>query len=113
MARCERCGKDEGAKKYNIRSGVDRVLCKTCYREVISGGGEIRQNVEKINQDRGGRCCPNCGAALAEGAKFCTSCGAKIEELVVEKGKARYCSECGSKLEGNPKFCSECGNKLV
>lgn len=112
MAKCERCGKDEGVKKYNIKPGVDSVLCKTCYGELITGGGRM-QNVEKMSQNRGDRCCPNCGAGLTEGAKFCTGCGAKIEELEVKKDKPKYCSECGSKLEGNPKFCSECGNKLA
>ncbi|MBN1486876.1 MAG: zinc ribbon domain-containing protein [Anaerolineae bacterium] len=48
--------------------------------------------------------CPNCGAALNPGAKFCAECGTRIEEK-------RYCIECGAELAAKAKFCPECGTK--
>lgn len=46
--------------------------------------------------------CKICGAELAEDAKFCSQCGAKIMK----------CSSCGTVLEENAKFCSQCGAKV-
>ena len=49
--------------------------------------------------------CSNCGAELAEGAKFCGECGTKVV-------KAMFCPECGAKCAPGAKFCGECGHKL-
>lgn len=46
--------------------------------------------------------CTKCGASLRDGAKFCGSCGAKIEAR-------RFCTECGEELEPGDKFCIQCG----
>lgn len=46
--------------------------------------------------------CPNCGASLKDGQKFCAECGTKAP--VVDK-----CTKCGTKLEPDFKFCYECG----
>ena len=49
--------------------------------------------------------CTNCGAALADSAKFCPECGTKVVREV-------FCAECGTKLEAGVKFCPECGTKV-
>jgi membrane protease subunit (stomatin/prohibitin family) len=49
--------------------------------------------------------CPKCEAPLASNAKFCPSCGAKLNE----EGK---CAHCGAKLTPGAKFCPECGEKV-
>jgi len=48
--------------------------------------------------------CPQCGAALSSGAKFCAECGARLEQ-------AHFCTECGAPIEAQAKFCPECGAK--
>ena len=35
----------------------------------------------KIKENGGGKLCPECGAVIAENAKFCTKCGRKFEEV--------------------------------
>lgn len=50
--------------------------------------------------------CPKCNAELREGAKFCTSCGQKIEIQ-------QTCPKCGSPLRPGAKFCTSCGTKLA
>jgi len=46
--------------------------------------------------------CPNCGAPVEPGAKFCRGCGAQMEA---------HCTNCGAALEPGAKFCPECGAK--
>jgi membrane protease subunit (stomatin/prohibitin family) len=47
--------------------------------------------------------CPKCQAPLAQNAKFCPECGAKIAPDT--------CKKCGAKIAPNAKFCAECGEK--
>ena len=49
--------------------------------------------------------CPNCGAQLPAGAKFCMSCG---QSLLVKN----VCPKCGSELPAGAKFCLNCGEKI-
>lgn len=49
--------------------------------------------------------CKECGSELAEGAKFCGECGAKVTSV-------RQCPKCGYELSIGAKFCGECGYRL-
>lgn len=49
--------------------------------------------------------CPKCGALNATGAKFCNSCGAKLEAGIA-------CPKCGTANAPETKFCANCGTKL-
>ena len=52
--------------------------------------------------------CQNCGAENEDNAKFCSECGAKLEE------PQKYaCPNCGKIVKENAKFCNECGQELV
>ena len=46
--------------------------------------------------------CPQCGASVPQGSKFCLSCGVKMAGPAV-------CAGCGKPLPANAKFCPECG----
>ncbi len=48
--------------------------------------------------------CPGCGAALAAGTAFCTTCGTK-------KPEAARCINCGAELRPGAAFCTACGTK--
>ncbi len=52
-----------------------------------------------------GGVCPACGQAVAPGAKFCSSCGTKIESKA-------FCPACGAEVAPGAAFCSSCGTKL-
>ena len=52
--------------------------------------------------------CTKCGQPLAEGAKFCTSCGTRVEQ---QQSNA-FCSTCGAKLGPSDQFCPVCGVKV-
>lgn len=47
--------------------------------------------------------CIQCGQELEEGAKFCYSCGAKVQNT--------FCSKCGAEIPSDAKFCGSCGSK--
>lgn len=80
-----------------------------------------------------GEKCPKCGADLPPNAKFCLSCGERIQHdnnmvvcpncgKTVPKGKfcfecgykfsANTCPKCGAALPEGAKFCLECGERL-
>jgi hypothetical protein len=50
--------------------------------------------------------CPDCGASVAAGAKFCGDCGGKIQRKLV-------CPQCGIEAAPGAKFCGDCGTKMV
>ncbi len=57
--------------------------------------------------------CPECGAAVAEGKKFCGECGTKIEIPIPEpEPEGITCPECGAPIAEGKKFCGECGTKI-
>ncbi|MFR1323847.1 MAG: zinc-ribbon domain-containing protein, partial [Ezakiella massiliensis] len=55
--------------------------------------------------------CNNCGAELQDNAKFCTSCGSKVENVGPQAGP-KHCPNCGSQLAGDASFCTNCGQRV-
>ena len=53
--------------------------------------------------------CPKCNAEIADNAKFCPECGAKVEKIEPIK----ICPNCGSTIKDGAKFCLVCGTKIV
>jgi hypothetical protein len=49
--------------------------------------------------------CPDCGAELDEGARFCANCGASVPQV-------KKCPKCGMELSLQAKFCLGCGFQL-
>jgi len=58
--------------------------------------------VKELEQLPGQYMCLLCKTTAKPGAKFCTTCGAKISLL---------CGSCSSSLSPNTKFCPNCGRK--
>lgn len=55
--------------------------------------------------------CPKCGNQIMAGSKFCSSCGATIED---EKPQKLVCPHCGTEAEEEDSvFCVKCGSKLI
>jgi len=68
-------------------------------------GQNAFQNINQPVQQAQGNPCPQCGAQLPAGAKFCGNCGAKI-------GGNAKCTNCGADLPAGAKFCGNCGAKV-
>ncbi|MBM3270341.1 MAG: tetratricopeptide repeat protein [Candidatus Sericytochromatia bacterium] len=47
--------------------------------------------------------CPACGTKVADGARFCSNCGSKLE---------RKCSACQTDLADGQRFCGNCGQPV-
>lgn len=49
--------------------------------------------------------CPNCGAQIADGSKFCTECGKPIPQ-------GHFCPHCGASVYEGDNFCQSCGKNV-
>lgn len=54
--------------------------------------------------------CSKCGFELADGAKFCKSCGAQVEAVNDDKN---ICTACGYENKADAVFCTKCGNNIA
>jgi len=77
-------------------------------------------SIWKKKVEKSFRTCPHCRQKLPLGAKFCVTCGQKIEvlkpipsisEKMAEKS-FRICPHCRQKLPLRAKFCVNCGQKV-
>lgn len=68
----------------------------------------FNQNESQSRLDKALRC-EKCGAILPANAKFCLSCGEKVNVSVTDE--TVVCPECG-KTVAKGKFCSACGHKF-
>lgn len=60
--------------------------------------------------------CTNCNAKVQTGKKFCTKCGDRIEEKVVNNDLKELnlikCLSCNTEIYPGKKFCTKCGKSL-
>lgn len=99
-------------RKKNDESPEETVKQITAFYE------EIEAYKKQIVELKGFGNCPQCGAEVTNGAVFCNSCGAKLndEKAKAEEAKAeeeKTCPQCGMKVGESDLFCNSCGNKLA
>ena len=57
--------------------------------------------------------CPNCQSELKDAARFCGTCGMKLEVPAAQDAEQKIpCPKCGALLKPTAKFCGSCGTKL-
>ena len=104
---------------------------KCCYEAHLTGTGaesaaalydnitELRAAIEKYTEEIDAinrvRRCPACNAVVSDTARFCSSCGAEIPELVVEPVaeapvSREICPNCGAVRQEGARFCTGCGH---
>lgn len=71
---------------------------------------QIAQYKTQIQQIKGIRVCPECGAEVTPESEFCSGCGARLDQPAGEAG--RKCPACGSEVKDGSLFCGVCGNRL-
>ena len=84
--------------------------------KIILGAQErIKQLQAQIQNLKGVRPCPNCGAMISFYAQFCPQCGAKSDIPVVSnpgEKSTKQCPNCGATVDADAAFCTNCGTQL-
>lgn len=94
---------DEAAEAATVWQGkieTRTTVCPSCGKP--AGNGKF---CNFCGAPLGTQRCPNCGAQVALGLKFCGECGSPMK-------KSGKCPNCGHENEPGMKFCGECGTKL-
>ncbi|MBN1261052.1 MAG: protein kinase [Anaerolineae bacterium] len=58
-----------------------------------------------------GALCPNCGAQLRPGARFCKACGKPVAPFGTSPDRS-LCPRCGAELRAGARFCKQCGSRV-
>lgn len=74
--------------------------CPNCGAPIMEGDRFCRKCGTEIMR------CPNCGALVLEDDVFCGKCGFKLVEEVF------VCPECGAEIPGNAIICPNCGARF-
>ena len=93
-------------RKANIAEAEDKISAIKAENEAKT------QAVPQEQAAPAGAVCPGCGAAVAEGVKFCNQCGTRIEVSVPAAEAKKFCTNCGAEAVSGVKFCSQCGTKI-
>ncbi len=94
---------DKAAEKTTVWQGKIEsrtTICPNCGKP--AGNGKF---CSSCGAPLGTQRCPNCGAEVALGVKFCGECGFSM-------ARSGVCPSCGHENEPGMKFCGECGTKL-
>ncbi len=94
---------DEAAETATVWQGKIEnrtTVCPNCGKP--AGTGKF---CNECGAPLGTQRCPNCGAQVALGLKFCGECGTKMQSSTV-------CPGCGFENQPGTKFCGQCGTKL-
>jgi len=87
-----------GALQPNAAAPQATIACPKCGQQVAQGA-KFCSGCGADMTPQGAKC-PKCGATVAPGAKFCGECGSPMKAI---------CSKCGKELTPGAKFCPECG----
>lgn len=100
------------------------------YADMINGIRESEEKIKSYQKEleelKGVKKCPKCGAEVKNDALFCSICGEKmpqeepeiiVDAQVIEDKEAteetkKFCGNCGKEVNADAAFCPECGTKL-
>lgn len=114
--------------KYQEGAAFDEQLSEYCasIQASLEAIAELQSQIDELKAPKEEEApavptCPACGVQVAEDAKFCPSCGAKLEapapaqepaEEAKEEPAQVQCPECEAMNPAGTNFCSGCGTKL-
>lgn len=77
----------------------------------LSAEVQARRRARTTRASAGAGACPQCGAALKAGDRFCARCGAETATPAKAAAvtPARTCRNCDAVLEPGDTFCARCG----
>lgn len=71
---------------------------------------KIRDYRQQIQDIKGIVRCEKCGAEVARGVAFCSSCGSSMPKVMTNNANLVKCTSCGAMVDRNMRFCTSCGN---
>ena len=81
-------------------------FCNNCGNKIQPNEKFCTKCGADLNQAESSNC-EQCGAPIVKGTNFCNSCGAPVS-----KTQKMFCQFCGEKYEAGETFCKKCGNKI-
>ena len=82
------------------------------FGSITAAEAQIEDLKAQIRALKGISLCPNCGAEVPAGQKFCSNCGNAIAQAEAPAASAAVCPTCGEPVEPGTKFCSKCGSPI-
>ncbi|OUP84188.1 hypothetical protein B5F07_08615 [Lachnoclostridium sp. An169] len=99
----------------NYADKADEQVREWCSAIQASKAQEM-QYKEQLELLKGAVTCPNCGASVQAGSRFCNVCGKEINaparQTVSSAGQKRTCPSCGMEVEDEAMFCTNCGTRI-
>ena len=106
---------EEVYKKFRVKE-IESEELKTQVSSLIELDQKIYQSqlaIAELYAQSKEHSCPQCGAPITEGDRFCGGCGSKVELQVPKSDAAtKICSTCQEKIPETAQFCSCCGVKI-
>jgi len=78
--------------------------------DINDARARIVTHSEQIKVLKGIADCTNCGAQVAHGSPFCSSCGSAMKTPA--PAGSSNCTNCGAVIAPGMAFCTGCGNKI-
>lgn len=85
---------------------------------MIAAVSESEQKIKEFRSQildiKGVLRCENCGAEVAKGMAFCSSCGFAMPKVeTFDTSKYEKCPHCAAVIEKGMRFCTACGTALI
>lgn len=80
---------------------------------IAEAEAKIRDYKKQIQDIKGVQRCEKCGAEVANGAAFCSSCGATMPKIHAPVATdVVKCENCGTEVKKGMRFCTSCGKPM-
>lgn len=80
---------------------------------IVESENKIAAYTKQIQDIKGVQRCAKCGAEVARGTAFCSSCGAPMPVVQpVDNDEMIQCKNCGTMVKKGTRFCSSCGKSI-
>ena len=87
---------------------------ETQFAAMLQAVTESEERIQSLKKEveiiKGVSRCPACGAEVARGSAFCSSCGEPMPKEEIEN--MIVCQVCGTRVKRGMSFCTACGNPL-
>lgn len=94
--------------------------CEDFFRGMVSAINESEYRISELKKQiqdiKGVRECPKCGAEVVQGVAYCSSCGNPMPVVIYEVTQNledyKRCNNCGKMVKKDVNFCTFCGKPV-